>query len=130
MFEGNGANRNILNQYASYVNRWTPENPTDENFRTNGHGPIGVYSSRTIEDGSFLRLKTLSLEYTLPNDFSKKIRMQRLSVYGAAQNLYTWTNYSGMDPEASIGRSILNPGFDYSTYPMARTINFGIKATL
>ena len=52
IFEGNALSKNI-NQYASYADRWSPENQTSRNFRTNGQGPSGVYSSRTIEDGSF-----------------------------------------------------------------------------
>jgi hypothetical protein len=54
-----------MNQFASYANRWSPDNPTNENYRTRGQGPIGVHSSRVVEDGSFLRLKTVSLSYAL-----------------------------------------------------------------
>ena len=63
IFEGNYANKSI-NQYKSYVDRWSPTNTDSKNFRVGGRGPAGVYSSRTIEDGSFLRLKTLQLSYT------------------------------------------------------------------
>src|SRR5690606_8791615 len=64
--EGNSNGRANMNQFASYANRWTPDNPTNENYRTRGQGPIGVHSSRVVEDGSFLRLKTVSLSYALP----------------------------------------------------------------
>src|SRR5690606_39060438 len=55
MFEGNSETRRNLNQYASYINRWTPDNPTNDNYRSGGQGIKGLYTSRTIEDGSFLR---------------------------------------------------------------------------
>src|SRR5690606_22268473 len=130
VFEGNTMSRHGLNQYAVYANRWTPENQSNQYFRTNGQGPSGIYSSWTIEDGSFLRLKTASLEYTLPNKLVQRVKMNRVSVYMAAQNLYTWTKYSGMAPEVSVKNSTLTPGFDYSAYPMARTITLGLRATL
>lgn len=127
-FEGNSNGRHEMNQFASYVNRWSPENPTNENYRTNGHGPIGYHSSRVLEDGSYLRLKTVSLAYSLPVRYIRKLKMTSLSVSVTAQNLLTWTNYSGMDPEVSARNSVLTPGFDFSAYPRARTLMFGLQA--
>jgi len=118
------------NQYASYVDRWSPENPSNTNFRAGGQGPLGRYSSKYIEDGSYLRLKTISLSYALPEKYLKPIKIKRLSVNATAQNLITWTNYSGMDPEVSVRNHVLTPGFDWSAYPWAKTIVFGVKATL
>ena len=127
--EGNSNGRANMNQFASYANRWSPENPTNENYRTRGQGPIGVHSSRVVEDGSFLRLKTVSLSYALPAQILESLRyFSHLSVNVASQNLYTWTRYSGLDPEVSTRNPILTPGFDFSAYPQARTIVFGIKA--
>lgn len=127
--EGNSNGRANMNQFASYANRWSPENPTNENYRTRGQGPIGVHSSRVVEDGSFLRLKTVSLSYALPAQMLESLRyFSHLSVNVASQNLYTWTRYSGLDPEVSTRNPILTPGFDFSAYPQARTIVFGIKA--
>jgi hypothetical protein len=128
-FEGNSNRRFNLNQFASYVNRWTPENPTNENYRAGGQGPIGFHSSRVVEDGSYLRLKTLSLGYDLPKSIIQKAKLTGLSLNIAAQNLITITNYSGMDPEVSVRNATLAPGFDYSAYPQSRTIVFGLKAT-
>ena len=126
IFEGNYANKSI-NQYASYVDHWTPENTDSKNFRVGGRGPSGVYSSRTIEDGSFLRLKTLQLSYTLPRKFTRKLRLQTVQVYLSGQNLWTWTKYSGLDPEVSTRNSALTPGFDYSAYARNRIYTAGIK---
>lgn len=129
LMEGNATSRNI-NQFASYNNRWTPENQTNANFRVGGYGPRGVYSSRTIEDGSFLRFKTLQLAYSFPEKWVKSIRLQNIELFAAANNLYTWTKYTGMDPEVSVRNSTLTPGFDYSAYPQSRTITGGIKIVL
>ncbi len=130
MFEGNSETRRNLNQYASYVNRWTPDNPTNENYRSGGQGIKGLYTSRTIEDGSFLRLKTVALSYALPDNLLDRISVGHVEVYFSAQNLYTWTSYSGMDPEVSVRHSTLTPGFDYSAYPYAKTFVLGLKVGL
>ena len=60
----------------------------------------------------------------------KSIRLQNIELFAAANNLYTWTKYTGMDPEVSVRNSTLTPGFDYSTYPQSRTITGGIKIVL
>lgn len=127
-FEGNFANRANLNQFAAYENRWTPENPTNENFRVGGFGPKGRYSDKLIEDGSFLRLKTVQLAYSFPKRLLIK-GFSALETYVSSQNLYTWTNYSGYDPEVSVRNTTLTPGFDYSSYPRNLTLTFGVKAT-
>lgn len=128
MFEGTSLN--LLNQFASYTNRWTPENQNNEQYGTNGYGPTGRYSTKVIEDGSYLRLKTLSLGYRIPTKFLSKYKVKSLGLTMAAQNLFTWTNYTGFDPEVSTRNSVLSPGFDYSAYPNARTVVFGINVTL
>lgn len=128
-FEGNGNVRTLFNQYASYQNRWTPENPESNIFRAGGQGPIGYHSSRVLEDGSYLRLKTLSLDYSIPAKHIKRYYMKNLTFGVAGQNLITWTKYSGMDPEVSTRNTTLMPGFDYSAYPIARTVVFSLKTT-
>jgi TonB-dependent starch-binding outer membrane protein SusC len=129
IFEGNEINRNNVNQFASYQERWTPTNPSNTLFRAGGTGPLGAYSSRTIEDGSYLRLKTVAITYALPKGLISRIGLSKLQVSASGQNLITWTKYSGMDPEVSVRNTILTPGFDYSAYPLPRTIVFGLQAT-
>lgn len=125
-FEGGDPNaRTSLNMFASFADRWTPENQTNELYRIGGQGPA-VYSSRTIEDGSFLRLKTVSLGYRLPNTWLKKVNIKSLRVYASAQNLITWTKYSGPDPEVSTRPTALTPSFDWSPYPRPRIITLGV----
>ncbi|PYF70633.1 SusC/RagA family TonB-linked outer membrane protein [Pedobacter nutrimenti] len=125
-FEGGGRGTNI-NQFASYNDRWTPSNPSNLLPGVNGAGPNGVYSSRVLEDGSFLRLKTISLSYTLPKKISKSLKLNAVNFSVSAQNIHTWTKYSGMDPEVSVRNSALTPGFDFSAYPRARTVVFGLN---
>lgn len=127
--EGNSNNRLNMNQFASYVNRWSPENQTNENYRAGGVGPIGKHSSRVVEDGSYLRLKTLSLSYSVPKRLISPWFLKELEINVAAQNLLTFTKYSGLDPEVSVRNQTQTPNFDFSSYPQSRTMVFGLKAT-
>jgi len=124
VFDGNGLGKTNLNQYASYNDRWSPDNTSSVNFRTKGYFG-GGYSSRTVEDGSYLRLKTVSLGYNLSGKNLKRTGIKSMRIYASAQNLITWTKYTGLDPEVSTYGSALAPGFDYSAYPRARTITVG-----
>lgn len=130
MFEGNALRRGGLNQYASFVDRWSVDNQGSQNNITGGEGPRGMYSDRVIEDGSYLRLKTVSLSYALPKSLLAKVKIDGVEVYASGQNLLTWTNYTGMDPEVSVRNTALTPGFDYSAYPRGRTLLFGVKVRL
>ncbi|TZF81830.1 TonB-dependent receptor [Pedobacter sp. BS3] len=116
------------NQFASYANRWSPTNQNSTIPAAKG-SIYKAYSTRFIEDGSFLRLKTVSLGYNLPKTLLDNVKVKAVRVYVTAQNLYTWTNYSGYDPEVSVRNSALTPGFDYSAYPRARTLVFGLNAS-
>lgn len=116
------------NQYAYYADRWSPENQ-DSKIPVAKGTMSKYYSTRMVEDGSFLRLKTVSLGYNFSPALLKKAKISAIRVYVTAQNLYTWTNYSGYDPEVSVRNSALTPGFDYSAYPRARTMVFGLNAT-
>jgi len=129
VFEGMGGSpRSYLNQYASYANRWTPDNPDSDIYRTRGYFG-GGYASQYVEDGSYIRLKTVSLGYNINPEFLRRAKLKSVRLYVAAQNLYTWTNYSGADPEVNTYNSALTSGFDYSAYPRAKTITFGTNIT-
>lgn len=116
------------NQLASYANRWTPSNPTSDIPRAAATGSE-EYSSRVIEDGSFLRLKNVSLGYTIPSRQLRKAGISSLRLYVSADNIWTWTNYSGPDPEVSTRNSVLTPGFDWSAYPRAYGFTAGVNIT-
>lgn len=118
---GNSFGRNT---WAAFANRWTPEHTQTDITRTGAQGVTGIWSTRFMEDGSFLRLKTISVAYQINTKRLKPIRSAE--VFGRAQNLLTWTRYSGPDPEVSTRGFGLTPGFDFSAYPIARTYVLGI----
>ncbi len=82
-----------------------------------------------VEDGSYLRLQNIALGYTLPEKWTKKFYVEKLRIYVSAQNLVTWTDYSGYNPEVSNRTSALTPGEDYGTYPLAKTYMVGLNVT-
>lgn len=127
LFFENAGGKKDLNQFASYANRWTPENPESDIPAATKSASNNVISSRIIEDGSYLRLKTVTLGYTFQKALIAKAKLSNARVYVAAQNLWTWTSYSGYDPEVSVRNSALTPGLDFSSYPRAFTLSFGVN---
>ena len=111
------------------LDRWTEENPSTSHPRVTIRDPNGNYTRPSdffVEDGSFVRLRNISLGYTLPPRITDLAGASRLRVYVAAQNLLTFTGYSGHDPE--IGAfGPLNVGIDRNIYPQARTVTMGIN---
>jgi TonB-linked SusC/RagA family outer membrane protein len=117
------------NADGDIADRWTPTNPSNTIPRAST-SPTAVVSDRYIEDASYLRLKTLSLGYTLPFSVAKRILAKSLRVYVSAQNLVTWTKYTGYDPEAnSFEQSTLYTGVDFGAYPSAKTYLVGLNVT-
>ena len=123
----NGSKQN-LNLLSTYTDHWSESNPDSDIPRIGANG-MSVYSSRVIEDGSFIRLKTLSVGYTFPRSVLRKMHFDTMRVYLSAENLFTITNYSGPDPEVSTRNSVLTPGFDWSAYPRSRGITAGVSFT-
>jgi len=121
--------RNTTNMFADYINRFSEENPTSDIPRTRANNSK-VYSTFAVEDGSFLRLQNITLGYDLPKNLAAKLYLSKFRVYATAQNLFTLTNYSGMDPEVSVSHSALSQGFDFSAYPRATTISVGVNLIL
>ncbi|QIX62492.1 TonB-dependent receptor [Hymenobacter sp. BT18] len=120
----------VFGQDASVLNRWTPSN-------TNTNVPRAVYgdpnnnrrvSDRFIEDGSYARLKNLTIGYTVPQAVTQRFKLSSLRVYAQAQNLVTLTDYSGLDPEVNtFSGSNTALGTDFLVFPQARTITGGIS---
>ena len=112
----------ICNQYASVLDRWTGPG-------TSNSIPRAVYgdpnnntrpSTRYIENGSYLRLKNLTLGYTLPQKYARKAGLKGFRVYVEGTNLFTLTSYSGFDPEVGVS------SIDWGTYPVTRTVSLGL----
>lgn len=116
------------NQSVEVLNRWTPENRNTDIPRAGGGTYNVENSTRFVEDGSYLRLKALTLKYNINPELLSKAGIRNLSVYATGQNLLTFTKYSGFDPEVNaFGRSPLESGIDYGTYPQAVTVTFGVN---
>jgi len=111
------------NQTVKVLDRWTGEGTSNSVPRAVFSDPNGNtrLSDRFIEDGSYLRLKNVTLGYTVPEEIIGKATIRDLRVYLSCQNLFTLTDYSGFDPEVGVG------GVDNSTYPLTRTISFGLN---
>ncbi|MNX38823.1 TonB dependent receptor [compost metagenome] len=111
------------NQTTAVLDRWTAPG-------TSNSMPRAVYgdpnnnnrtSSRYIEDGSYLRIKNVTLSYNIPLDMQGKKIFNYVKVYLSGQNLYTFTDYTGFDPEVSTN------GIDNNVYPLTRTISLGLN---
>jgi TonB-linked SusC/RagA family outer membrane protein len=120
-----------VNRPASALQRWTGEGSSNIEPRMSLSDPNqnARVSDRFIQDGSYLRLKTLQLGYNLPKSWLSKIKFDKVKVYMTAQNLLTFTKYTGLDPEiGNIGGS-LEIGIDRGFYPQARTVMGGVSVT-
>jgi len=119
---GNG----LSNASVKLLDRWTPENPSNLYPRANRSADYLHMSTRYLEDGSYIRIKTVTLAYDLPEKLMKTLRMKKVKVYVTAQNLYTITKYSGFDPEVgSFGMDNTRMGYDFGSYPSVKTYIFG-----
>ena len=133
--------RNMTTEMAD-GNRWTNLNPDGTicndpeqlaamNANTTMWSPMTqrmVFSDWAVEDGSFLRLNTLTLGYTLPESLMNKVHIKNLRFYVTAYNVFCLTGYSGFDPEVSTAlQTNLTPGVDYSAYPKSRQFVIGVN---
>jgi TonB-linked SusC/RagA family outer membrane protein len=119
------------NQLAESANFWTPTN-ANSNIpapKSGTDNPNLKMSDRFLESASFLRIQNVNLGYNLPSNVLKPLRLSRLKAYVSVQNLYTFTNYSGLDPEiGSTNQNVFLTNVDLGRYPIPRTITFGINA--
>jgi hypothetical protein len=111
------------NQTTAVLNRWTGPNTSNTVPRAVFNDPNKNTrpSTRFIEDGSYLRLKNVTLGYTLPKSLIKHAKMNTARLYVSGQNLLTFTKYTGFDPEGSSN------GIDMSLYPITRIVSAGIN---
>ncbi|MDD4226886.1 MAG: TonB-dependent receptor [Mariniphaga sp.] len=115
-----------VNQMATVLDRWTPTNTNTDIPKASGTYS-SIASSRWIEDGSYLRLKNLSLGYNIPGEVLGKMKIDRLRVYLSAQNLLTITNYSGYNPDVSYRDGNTSLGLDYGSYPGTKSVTLGLN---
>ncbi|WP_243751675.1 TonB-dependent receptor [Niastella caeni] len=118
-----GQNYNMLNDV---LNAWTPANPNASIPRVSLSDPNGNFSTTSdwyLENGSYARVKNVTLGYTLPGTLAKRVKLNTLRVYVTANNLITITNYSGFDPEVGMSFN----GIDNGRYPQARSVFVGVN---
>lgn len=125
------------NSYRSVLNAWTPENQNTmvPEIRHLMAGYITNVDSHWIQDGSFIRGKNLMLGYTFPAAFIEKLKLNRLRLYAAVENLFLITSYTSGDPEVTSvygadGNNIFSQGQNFFSYPRPRTYRIGIQAGL
>ena len=127
----------LFGQSSATLRRWRNQGDVTDVPKAIFGDPINNrrVSSRWVEDGSFLRIKTITLSYNLPASLLSKVKVGSLRVYATAQNAFTFTKYQGLDPEVSTlnGDSQARNaalGTDFLTFPQARVITFGINLGL
>ena len=122
-----------INLPKTILNRWTGEGSTNEypKFEFVSANENYRVSDYWVEDASFLRARNVQLGYTLPQNLTKKLFIQRLRFFVQAENLFTITAYSGCDPEVTGGNSGYGTevGIDRGVYPQSRTFTVGINLT-
>ncbi len=122
----------LYNQQVAEIGHWRYEGQITELPRLYYGDPMGNnrFSDRWIEDGSYLRLKTLSLSYNVPVPESWQSWLQGLSVWGECRNLFTITRYTGNDPELSVSNHQLYQGIDGGNIAQGRSFTLGVKVNL
>jgi TonB-linked SusC/RagA family outer membrane protein len=118
----------IPNFETRFLDRWTGEGTNDLEPRpTNGGYPNFNVSDRFLEDGSFFRLRSVQLGYTLPGNILTKLGLSSLRFYASGNNVLLWSNYSGYSPEVG-SENVLQVGIDNGIYPTAKTFLIGLNA--
>ncbi len=119
------------NQSRKVLNRWkTPGQVTDIPRAMADNTDNSIISTRFVEDGSYLRVKAITLGYEVPRDILSRFNLQRVRLHVTGENLFTFTGYSGYDPEVNaFGTSNVALGIDYGTYPHTRNVIFGVNVS-
>ena len=122
----------LFNQQVAEINHWRYEGQQASLPKVAYGDPMGNnrFSDRWIEDGSYLRLKTVALTYQIPIPESWQSWLQGISVWGEAHNIFTLTHYTGNDPEFSVGNGQLYQGIDCGYLSQSRSFTLGVKINL
>lgn len=124
-----GQNMAPVTPLPDFLNRWTPTNTnTDVPGFVKGGTESKVFSSRFVENGSFVKMKSITLGYSLPNAACRQLGINNLRVYTSIQNPFHITKYSGLDPEATLGSPLIQ-GVDWGAYPNSRNYLIGLNFT-
>ena len=120
----------LANKSDMLLDRWTPTNPSNSIPRASSGASINtdLFSDFYVEDASFVRIQNVQVGYTFDKDVLERISVNSLRLFLSANNLHTFTNYSGYDPSASSGEAI-GGGIDRGFYPVAKTFILGLSLT-
>ena len=117
------------NQTTTVLRRWRIPGQQTDVFRSNNPSWNVKNSTYWVEDGSYLKVKNITLSYDITSPKLKRINITRIQPYISLQNFITWTGYSGYDPEVSQSESATQMGIDWGTYPNVRTVVVGLNVT-
>lgn len=117
----------VYNWEKHVANAWTVDNPSSSEPRVTNGGHNYKPSDRFIQDGSFIRLRTIVLGYSLPSSLISKVKLESLRVFFSGTNLWTKQSFTGYTPEFPNSNSPFKVGFDNGIYPLAKSIQFGIE---
>lgn len=117
----------VYNWEKHVADRWTVENPSTTEPRITNGGHNYRVSDRFVEKGDYIRLRSISLGYTIPTGVTSKAKIDRLRVYVTGTNVWTSQHYSGYSPEFPNGGNAYEVGFDYGSYPIAKSWQAGVE---
>ncbi len=131
---GLGGSNLSSNGLEDWTRRWrNPGDITDVPRPTPSDLNNAAISSRFVEDGSFFRIRNITLSYNFPDDMTERLNLKNLRVYATVQNAFVFTNYRGYDPEVSSSHGGANTGliygYDYGSYPQPRMFTAGVNFT-
>ena len=129
--DANGNGQLVYNWYDD-INNVQVSNPGTSTPRATTADPNDNdrISDRYVEDGSYVRIKNITLGYTFPKALIQRIRLENVRIYTNIQNVYTFTNYSGYDPEIGASTASANVyGLDNGRYPSPTVMSFGLNVT-
>jgi len=137
-FQGQGGNKiyngkevvrpGVANYETRWLDRWQPNNPSNSVPRASINGTNFLPSNFYLQSGNFVRLRTLTVSYTVPQAFSTRYGIQRLNIYLRGTNLVTWSKFTGYSPEVG-SQSDLSAGIDNGSYPISKVYAIGANIT-
>jgi len=119
------------NYQSFWLNRWTPDNPSEELPRLTSTDPNNNQrpSSFYVEDGNFLRMRNLQIGWNVPDNIASKVNMKNVKIYLTGNNIFTITKYRGFDPDIGTSGWILDTGIDKGFYPNNRSFGAGLNVS-
>lgn len=127
VYNGKEVSRFAIYNWEEHVaDAWTVDNPSNTEPRVTNGGHNYRVSDRFIQDGSYIRLRNINIGYTIPNSILSKIKLQSFRIFASGSNLWTKQKFTGYSPEFPNSTNPYEVGFDFGSYPIAKTMQVGI----